>query len=134
MRLIPFRGPKKRIRKTEKFVDEWRTLQVMCRDKEQWSKAIIAADKLLDRALKKRRFKGKTMGERLVAAQRLFKDNDDVWFAHNLAKKVMADSEIKLKEPDVKDALLGFRDALKDIGALQFASKDDDQSTAGKNS
>lgn len=130
MRLIPFRGPKKRIRKIEKFVDEWRALQIMCRDKEQWAKALLGADKLLDRALKKRRFKGKTMGERLVAAQRLFNDNDDVWFAHNLAKKVKTDADVKLKESDVKDALLGFRDALKDIGALQFAKKDDENTTA----
>lgn len=132
MRLIPFRGPKKRIKKVEKFVDEWRDLQAMCRDKSNWADALVRADKLLDKALKKRRFKGKTMGERLVEAQRFFNDNDDVWFAHNLAKKVAGDTEIKLKETDVKDALLGFRDALKDIGALQFANKDNNE-TAGKN-
>lgn len=132
MKIIPFRGPKKRIKKTEKFIVEWRTLQTMCRDKEQWSSALLAADKLLDRALKKRRFKGKTMGERLVDAQRLFTDNDDVWFAHNLAKKAAADQELKLKESELKDALLGFRDALKDIGALQFGSKDTEATTEKK--
>lgn len=121
---IPFRGPKRRIKRTEKFVVEWRDVQGMCRDKQNWPEALARADKLLDRALKKRRFKGKTMGERLVEAQRFFNDNDDVWFAHNLAKKVTENTDIKLKESDVKDALLGFRDALKDIGALQFSSKD----------
>lgn len=104
--------------KTDKFVDEWRTLQTMIRDKANWAPAVVNADEMLDRALKRRRMKGKTMGERLVSAQRLLTDNDDVWFAHNLAKKIINDGAVKLKEADVKDALVGFRQALRDIGAL----------------
>lgn len=104
--------------KAEKFISNWRELQGYCKDKATWPLAILEADKLLDVALKKRRFKGKTMGARLVAAQRILSDNDDVWFAHNLAKKIATQSDIKLKEADVKDALIGFRQALKDIGAL----------------
>lgn len=105
--------------KVEQFIGDWKELQSYCRDKATWPQAIIDADKLLDRALKRRKFKGKRMGERMVSAQRVISDNDRLWFAHNLAKKVIADPAIRLKETDVKLALIGFRQALKDIGALQ---------------
>ena len=118
MRIIPFRGPKKRLKRTTKFVAEWRELQGLCRDAKTWPAALISADKLLDKALKKRKFKGKTMGERLVAAQRFITDNDDIWDAHNLVKKLMNQPDTKLKESDVKEALISFREALKDVGAL----------------
>lgn len=104
--------------KTDKFHGEWKDLQQFCRDKSTWQQAIVDADKLLDKALKKRKFKGKRMGERIVSAQRKLSNNDQVWFAHNLAKKVIADPNIKLKEADVKVALVGFRQALRDLGAL----------------
>lgn len=130
MRLIPFRGPKRRIRKNEKFIARWKELQDFCRDKATWTNALIEADKLLDKALKKRRFKGKSMGERLVNAQRYITDNDDIWDAHNLVKKLIdAPEKVRLKENDVKEALISFREALKDLGALPSAK---DQGTKGK--
>ena len=105
--------------KVDQFVDDWKQLQGYCKDKATWPEAVQAADKLLDKALKKRRFKGKRMGERMVSAQRMITDNDRLWFAHNLAKKLITDPALKLKEADVKTALVGFRQALKDLGALQ---------------
>lgn len=112
--------------KRDYFVARWKELQNYCKDKKTWPDALAEADKLLDRALKKRKFKGKSMGERMVAAQRTFTDNDRAWFAHNLAKKVRAnDPKLRLKESDVKDALIGFRQALRDIGALPNAESRD---------
>lgn len=105
--------------KTDKFIDDWKELQAFCREKATWSQAITDADKLLDKALKKRKYKGKSMGERMVSAQRKITNNDQLWFAHNLAKKIIADPALKLKESDVKSALMGFRQALRDIGALE---------------
>ena len=58
------------------------------------------------------------MGKRLVAAQREITSNDDVWFGHKLRNKLVHEHDIKLRERDVKDALLGIRAALKDLGAL----------------
>ncbi|MES2971388.1 MAG: hypothetical protein V4702_03645 [Patescibacteria group bacterium] len=108
--------------KVEQFIASWKELQSYCRDKATWSKAVIDADKLLNDALKKRKFKGKTMGERMVSAQRVFTNNDDMWFAHNLAKKMKSSADAKLSETDVKSALQGFRQALRDIGALPKAN------------
>lgn len=101
------------------YTDSWKDLQSYCKDKTTWPQAILEADQLLDKALKRRRYKGKSMGERMVSAQRIITNNDQLWFAHNLAKKVAANTDVRLKEADVKAALYAFRDALRDIGALE---------------
>jgi hypothetical protein len=100
------------------FQDKWIMLQMQCSNKATWPLAVIDADKLLDEALKKRRYKGKTMGERLMTAQHDIKDNDGVWYGHKLRNRLVHESNVKLRERDVKDALLGIRAALKDLGAL----------------
>ncbi|HEX7963411.1 MAG TPA: hypothetical protein VF466_02370 [Candidatus Saccharimonadales bacterium] len=107
--------------KTDYFQTQWHDLQGLLRDKTKWPEAIASADKLLDTALKKKRIRGHTMGERLVKAQRLFTDNDSVWFGHKLRNKLDTEPETKLKEADVKQALVGMRQALKDVGALPDA-------------
>ncbi len=104
--------------KNNYFSSKWKELQGYCKDQETWPWAVTEADRLLNEALKKRRFKGKTMGERLVDAQRKLSNNDAVWYAHNLKKKIADDDTLKLKKDDVKRALLGIRQALKDLGAF----------------
>lgn len=114
--IILVKRPKKL--KSDRFIASWLQLQGYCKDKASWHLAITDADKLLDAALKKRRIKGKSMGERMVSAQRTFTYNDELWFAHNLAKKLKNNNKAKLKESEVKKALIGFRQGLRDIGAL----------------
>lgn len=110
--------------KPDYFASKWQELQSYCRNKETWPEALVEADKLLDNALKKRKLKGGSMGERLVSAQKMFSDNDGVWFAHNLCKKVLEHNpKIQLKESNVKDALVGFRQALRDLGALSDSAQ-----------
>lgn len=120
--IFAIKRPKKL--KTDRFIASWKELQGFCRDKTTWPMAITQADKLLDAALKKRKLKGKSMGARMVSAQRLFTSNDNTWFAHNLAKKLSSGVDVNLKESEVKDALLGFRQALRDIGALPASGKE----------
>jgi hypothetical protein len=102
----------------EYYRTQWQTLQKLCKDKSTWPLAVIDADKLLDDVLKRRRYKGKTMGERLVSAQRDIKDNDGVWFGHKLRNRLVHENDVKLSERDVKEALLGIRAGLKDLGAF----------------
>jgi len=105
--------------KQHKFKDKWKALQSRCSDKEQWNQAIIEADNLLASALKKKKIKGSSTGERLVAAQKLFSDNDAVWYGHKLRSKIDSDHSIVLKQEEVKKALMGIGQGLKDIGALK---------------
>lgn len=102
----------------EYYQDRWQTLQGLLKDKSTWPLAVIDADKLLDDALKRMHYKGKTMGERLVSAQREIGDNDGVWFGHKLRNRLVHENNVKLTEKVVKEALLGIRSALKDLGAL----------------
>jgi hypothetical protein len=104
--------------KQSKFVSRWRELQKLCKNKDTWPLAIINADSLLDEAMKRLKISGKTMGERMVSAQKMFTDNDAVWHAHKLRNRLAHDEPVKLTEQDVKDALIGFGQALKDLGAL----------------
>jgi hypothetical protein len=101
----------------EQFKERWRNLQHHCSQEATWPMAVIDADKLLDDALKRLRYRGKTMGERLVSAQRDLSANDTVWFSHKLRNKVVHEN-IKLKKRDVQQALKGYLQALHDLGAL----------------
>lgn len=103
---------------TQKFSQKWRELQVLCGTQETWPLAIINADKLLDEALKKKHFKGKTMGERLVSAQRSLSSNDRTWRCHKLRNRLVHDENVILHRKDVETALRDARQALKDLGAL----------------
>lgn len=105
--------------KERAYHGKWQDIQKLCADKEKWPEVLLEADALLGKALKKRKYKGKSFGERLVSAQRDLTDNDGVWYGHKLAKKVAEDPTTKLTKTNVKDALLGIRRALKDLGALK---------------
>ncbi|HSX27641.1 MAG TPA: hypothetical protein VLG25_02570 [Patescibacteria group bacterium] len=121
---IIFRLLPKRLKKNY-YQARWMELQAFCKDKNTWPLALKEADDLLGNALKRRKFKGKSMGERMVSAGDIFTENDSVWFAHNIVKKINARRSSKLRERDVKLALIGFRQALRDIGALPDDNKKD---------
>jgi hypothetical protein len=100
------------------FQQQWAELLARVKTPEGMILAVVDADKLLDHALKKHHFKGKTMGERLVSAQRMISDNDAVWYAHKLRNRLVHEPNIKLKKKEAQAALAGFRQGLKDLGAL----------------
>ena len=102
------------------FQERWQQdVQRLCGKSATWPLAVANADKLLEEALKKRRLKGKTTGERLVSAQRRLSDNDGVWFGHKLANKITQEDAPDLNKEDVMTALRGLRQAMKDLGVLQ---------------
>lgn len=107
----------KRTRKST-FNVKWKEIYQYCAHKETWPTALARSDELLDMALKRRRYKGKNMGERLVAAQKMFSDNDSIWVAHKLSAKSRDNPKMRLKESDVKDALSSIRQGLKDLDVL----------------
>ncbi|HEX6258177.1 MAG TPA: hypothetical protein VFZ48_01710 [Candidatus Saccharimonadales bacterium] len=79
--------------------------------------AILNADKLLDQALKARRFNGETLGERLKSAQKQLSNPNAVWAAHKLRNKI-AHEDVNISLPTTRQALKAFKIALKDLGAL----------------
>lgn len=115
--LLAIRRRPKRLNNTY-FLEQWQELQKSCADRKTWYQAIIDADELVDKALKRRRYKGKTTGERLVAAQHQLTSNDTIWFGHKLRNQIVHENRKKLSKQDTLEALSGFRQALKDLGAL----------------
>jgi hypothetical protein len=103
---------------TKYFQNQWMELLARVKTPEGMMLAVIDADKLLDEALKKHHLKGKTMGERLVSAQRLLSDNDAVWYAHKLRNRLVHEPNVRLKKKEARNALAGFRQGLRDLGAF----------------
>ena len=114
---VGFRKMPRRL-KVHKYVGDWKQLQNFCKDRATWPQALQDADTLLDQALRRRKYRGNSMGERLVSAQRKLTDNDSIWTAHNLTKKIITNPKMRLQESAVKSALVAYRQALKDLGAL----------------
>jgi hypothetical protein len=104
--------------KSSHYTRKWRDIQKLCSDKSNWPQAILLSDELLNEVLRKKNKNGKTMGERMVSAQKDFAANDAIWKAHKYANQIRTSEPEKLKESDVKESLVAFRQALRDLGAL----------------
>lgn len=102
----------------KKIKKKWNKIKAKLPKQDQWKDALVEADKLLDIALKKKNFTGKTVGEKLVKAEKIFTDKDEVWFGHKLSRAVQEKPGLKLKKADMKRALIGLQRGLKDLGAL----------------
>lgn len=100
------------------YQKKWLEILVRVKTYDGMILAVIDADKLLDEALRNRKYGGKTMGERLVAAQHEISDNDAVWYAHKLRNRLVHEPTMRLRKNEAKNALAGFRQGLKDLGAL----------------
>jgi hypothetical protein len=112
-------GPKRTSRLDQRYFSAcWTELLARVKTPEGMMLAVIDADKLLDEALKRHHLKGKTMGERLVSAQRLISDNDAVWYAHKLRNRLVHEPGVRLKKKEARDALEGFKQGLRDLGAF----------------
>lgn len=83
-----------------------------------WQLAIMNADKLLDQALRERRFGGKTMGERMKAAQSSWKNANHVWSAHKIRNQLAHETDARVNYEVTLRALAAFKQGLKDLGAI----------------
>ncbi|MBI4033579.1 hypothetical protein HY379_01130 [Candidatus Saccharibacteria bacterium] len=100
------------------FEKKWAELLTRVKTPEGMTLSVIDADKLLDEALKRKGYKGKTMGERLVAAQRELSNNDSAWYAHKLRNRLVHEPNVRLRKNEAKNALAGIKQGLQDLGAL----------------
>lgn len=104
--------------KPEKLRLQWKTLQKKLPKQENWLEAVIEADDMLDKVLKRKKIKGGSMGEKLVNAQKLFSDHEAVWQAHKFRKKFEEHPFSKPDQKEVQQALVALRQGLKDLGAI----------------
>lgn len=104
----------------EKYRVKWLTIEQNLNKDEPASMllAVLNADKLLDEALKERGLKGETMGERMKSAKITWSNANNVWSAHKLRNQIAHESDIVIGYDQARRALSGFKQALKDLGAI----------------
>lgn len=78
--------------------------------------SVLDADKLLDQALKDKGTQGTTMGDRMKQIN--WSNADAVWSAHKLRNRIAHESDVKVDYDTARRALTGFKQGLKDIGAI----------------
>lgn len=87
-------------------------------DESSYHLAVLNADKLVGQALTDLNIKGDTMGEKMKFAKNKFSDNNGIWNAHKLRNRIAHDTDVRVDYNEAKRALLNFRKALKDLGAI----------------
>jgi len=80
--------------------------------------AIMNADKLVDQALKERRFRGDTMGERMKSAQTTWRNANHIWGAHKVRNQLAHEADFAVDYTTSARALAAYKQALKDLGAI----------------
>jgi len=80
--------------------------------------AVLAADKLLDQALRESGAKGDKMAERLKDFSRKFSDKNAVWAAHKLRNQIAHEADTRVNELGARRALAAFKRALRELGAI----------------
>ena len=80
--------------------------------------SVLNFDKLMDKALMERGFKGKTTGDRMKSASSTFSNRNGVWEAHKLRNKIAHEPDAYVTYDNARYALAEFRRALKDLGAI----------------
>jgi len=104
----------------EKYQTKWLAVEnsVSRNNSASWQLAIFNADKLVDLALKERRFAGQTMGERMKSAEKVWSNANHIWGAHKIRNRLAHDTEVKLSHDLALRALSAYKQALKDLGAI----------------
>jgi hypothetical protein len=104
----------------DKYRSKWMTIEnQLSRDNQSnCTLAVLNADKLLDQALRDRGYKGQTMGERMKNAKQTWSNANAVWGAHKLRNQIAHETEHQVTYDDARRAIAGFKQALKDVGAI----------------
>lgn len=104
----------------EKYRSKWLAIeQSLVRDNEAtYHMAVMNGDKLLDTAMKERGIKGQTMGDRLKFSKDTWSNRNGLWEAHKLRNQIAHESDVRVTYDQARRALAGFKQALKDVGAI----------------
>jgi hypothetical protein len=104
----------------DKYRMRWLVIEKQLKREEQSSYhlTVLNADKLLDQALRERGVKGETMGERMKTAKETWSNANNIWSAHKLRNQIAHEADVQVSYDDARRALAGFKQALKDLGAI----------------
>jgi hypothetical protein len=80
--------------------------------------AVMAADKLLDQALREVGVAGDTMGDRLKNSRGKFANLNAVWTAHKLRNQIAHEANTRVNIIGARRALATYKRALRELGAI----------------
>lgn len=102
----------------ERYRRKWLEIeqQLTREDTASHQLSVLHADKLLDQALKDRGVQGATMGERMKTTK--WSNANAVWASHKLRNQIAHETDVKVDYNTARRALAGFKQGLKDIGAI----------------
>lgn len=87
-------------------------------DLRSYNYSVLEADKLLDKALKEMGIPGDSMGEKLKKIGNKMPNIQKIWHAHKLRNQIVHESDFTINYNQARQALMIFRQALKDLGAI----------------
>lgn len=104
----------------ERYRIDWLKIEQKLKkdDVSSYHLCVLNGDKLVDRALKERGIKGATMGERMKNNKDAWTSRNAIWEAHKLRNRIAHESDVSVSYDDARRALMGFKQALKDLGAI----------------
>lgn len=104
----------------KKYQTQWLSIEnsISRANESSWQVAIFNADKLVDQALREHRIKGKTMGERMKAAEKMWSNVNHIWSAHKIRNQLAHETTATLSYEVTLRALSAYKQALKDLGAI----------------
>jgi len=104
----------------DKYRSQWLSIESQLKRENPGSYhlTVLNADKLLDKALRERGYRGETMGERMKTAKDVWSNANAVWSAHKLRNHIAHETDAQVSYEDARIALAGFKQALKDVGAI----------------
>ena len=104
----------------DKFRSKWLKIETSLsrNDSNSHIVCVMEADKLLDQALRDKGLSGKTMAERMKQCQGKWSNGNGVWAAHKLRNRLAHDTDVTIDYDRSRQALIAFKQGLKDIGAI----------------
>ncbi len=109
-----------RVLDQDRYRSRWMAIESrLKRDEENsYTVCVLEADKLLDQALRDRGINGKTMAERMKQCQGKWTNGNGVWAAHKLRNRLAHETDVRLDYDRARQALIAFKQGLKDMGAI----------------
>lgn len=103
-----------------KYRSKWMEIESQLKQSEEhsYTVCILNADKLLDQALRERGIAGKNMGERMKSFQGKWTNGNGVWAAHKVRNRIAHETDVRIDYERARQALVAYKQGLKDVGAI----------------
>lgn len=105
----------------EEIQQNWKNIESLMQSQysSDWNMAVLAADTLLDDALKAKGYDGATMAERLkIVDPTQLPSLDRVWSAHRLRNAIAHDPTDQHTRETITSAINAYRQAFRDLGFI----------------